>query len=214
MLKNKSKKVVTKTVTKRKIKAKMGRSISKSTILYFTVSLSLIAFFCGFKQGKIEKLAAFHATKHISVKAQIHQPPVQIKIHSINIDLPVIESRIVNGEWEVNPEGASHLATSGKPGEKNNIVIYGHNFSSLFGAIRNIQNGDIITVKTADGKIFNYKAIQTRRVEPSKISEVLPTYNEVLTLFTCDGWADTERFVVKAVPIVQNAHVLTSNTLH
>src|SRR3972149_979060 len=51
--------------------------------------------------------------------------PTRIAIQSIDLDLPV-RSAVWNGAYEFFPGAATYLATTGRIGEKGNIVIYAH----------------------------------------------------------------------------------------
>src|SRR5581483_7954912 len=128
-------------------------------------------------------------------------PPVKIRIPRFSIDLPIEEAQIKNGIWQINSKGASHLAISANPGDKGNIILYGHNKKNLFGKARGLKIGDEIDIISKDGKEFIYKITETKIVAPTDISVVAPTTGEVLTFYTCTGFLDTKRFVVKARPV-------------
>jgi len=103
--------------------------------------------------------------------------------------------------WQVSEKGASHLSISANPGEKGNIVIYGHNKNNLFGPIRWLEKGDSIKVINEEEKEFLYKVVGTVQVNPTELEYVLPKEKEILTLYTCDGFLDSRRYVVLAEPV-------------
>jgi LPXTG-site transpeptidase (sortase) family protein len=125
--------------------------------------------------------------------------PVFISIPAVGIKLPVTESEIKNGVWEISETGVSHLDISGNPGGGNNIVIYGHNKNSLLGPIRWLKIGDLVELTDSQNKIFSYKIVNSLTTSAEDIGYVLPKNSEILTLYTCTGIFDSKRFIVVAV---------------
>lgn len=128
--------------------------------------------------------------------------PNRITIPVVKLDLPVEEGVIESGVWQVSKGGASHLVTSANPGEKGNIVIYGHNRSDLFGPIHWLEVGGEIKVTNQDGEEFVYRIEKTAVVSPDNLFYVLPNKEEeILTLYTCTGFLDSKRYIVVAKPL-------------
>jgi LPXTG-site transpeptidase (sortase) family protein len=123
--------------------------------------------------------------------------PTQIVISKIGIDLPIEETVIKNGIWQISANGASHLTISAKPNEEGTIIMYGHNTTNRFGPIRWLTKGDKIELKTSDGKKYTYVIAKTMKVSPDRM-EIFKQKGETLILYTCDGFADLQRFVVIA----------------
>ncbi len=126
--------------------------------------------------------------------------PVGIVIPSITSSLPVEQTFIRNGMWEISKNGASHLSSSSKPGASGNIVVYGHNSVDQLGNLSNVKEGDFIIVKTKDRGLYSYIVKTKKTIYPNDVSILNPTDSEMLTLYTCIGFADSMRFVVQAVP--------------
>lgn len=127
--------------------------------------------------------------------------PTRIVVDDLGINLPVAEGQIVSGIWEISDQGTSHLDISARPGEGGNIVIYGHNRKVIFGSLPFIWIGDIIKIVNSDGTTFRYKVVKKVTVNPDDLSYVVPQNEEVLTVYTCTGFLDTQRFVAQAKPI-------------
>lgn len=127
--------------------------------------------------------------------------PIKIDIPQVNLHLPVTEAIVTDGTWEISPDGASHWDNSANPGQSGNIVIYGHNKTNLFGPIRWLNLGEEIILTAADGQEYRYRITETVTVPPSQIDYVQPKDEEVLTLYTCTGLFDSQRYVVIAKPI-------------
>ncbi len=126
--------------------------------------------------------------------------PVFIDIDGIG-RLPVDEGRKINGVWTIADDAANHVAQSALPGDAGNIIIYGHNTRKIFGRLIEKKPGDYVSVTTADGKLHQYRIFQTFTVSPSRTDLLSPTTGETLTLYTCTGFLDSKRFVVRALPV-------------
>ena len=104
------------------------------------------------------------------------------------------------GSWTVSPNKVTYLASSAKPGEEGNIIIYGHNKRSILGNIRVLKGGENITLTLSDGSTRAYQVDSVKEVAPKETSLLAPSSSETLTLFTCSGFLDSQRFVVRALP--------------
>jgi len=127
--------------------------------------------------------------------------PKRIVISGREVDVAVGEASITNGKWEVADSMANFLDKSSVPGAGGNVVVYAHNRPDLFGNIRNVDLGEVVEIMTEDGEIHRYAVSETKIVSPETVSDVLPTYHEQLTLYTCAGENDAHRFIVKALPL-------------
>ncbi len=181
-----------------RIKKKHIRGLILIMIGSFLIALYGIRFYA-------RRVLSFHTANSPSAKVEVEKKlyakPLSIEIASLKIVLPVAESGIVDGVWQISEKGASHLDTSANPGEGGNVVIYAHNKRVLFGPLRQIRKDAEITLVTEDGKSWNYKVVETVLVTPGDISFVTPRNAETLTLYTCAGFADSKRFIVIAKPV-------------
>jgi LPXTG-site transpeptidase (sortase) family protein len=112
-----------------------------------------------------------------------------------------VESRKVRGNWSISPTDANHVAYSANPGTPGNIIVFGHNTRNVFGKLRSVRPGTRILVTTGDGILYQYTVVSTDSVPTDKTDLLKPRAVETLTLYTCTGWMDSERFVVRAVPV-------------
>lgn len=124
--------------------------------------------------------------------------PVYIRSYPVGIDIGVKEASIEKGVWQVFPSSVSHLNSSGRIGEGKNIVIYGHNKDDVFGPIRYLKEGSEIELKDEKGEKYIYKVVKTDTVKADNLEYVTLKNEEVLTLYTCIGFFDSERFIVVA----------------
>jgi LPXTG-site transpeptidase (sortase) family protein len=128
--------------------------------------------------------------------------PTNIKIEEMGIDVGIEDAEINNSVWDTSNDSANYLLASARPGEKGNIVIYGHNKKGIFAnLIKGKADGKIVELTNEDGKLFKYIVVVTDIVKPDAVEIISPTDHEVLTIYTCTGFMDSERLVLKASPI-------------
>lgn len=125
------------------------------------------------------------------------EAPLRIVVPSVSIDLPVIESQVVNGYWELSETTASHGVGSGNPGHIGNTVIFAHARAGLFAPLRGIKKSQLIYVLTKE-RWYRYQVDQIKEVKETQTEVVAPTTTETLTLFTCSGFLDSKRLIVTA----------------
>lgn len=107
----------------------------------------------------------------------------------------------INGQWQTSDTKVTYLLGSARPGEAGNIILYGHNKREILGNIRALKGGEHVTLTTSDGTVHVYEVTSTKEVSPQDISLLSPTKNETLTMYTCSGLLDSQRFIVRAVPV-------------
>lgn len=132
--------------------------------------------------------------------AEPSQPPLRILIPKHNVDLSIVEARVINGYWELSETTASHGIGSVNPGERGNSVVFAHARDELFGPLRNIKKDEDIYILTKD-RWHRYRVEEIKLVDPNQIEVIAPTNYETLTLFTCSGFLDTKRLIVTAKPL-------------
>ena len=125
--------------------------------------------------------------------------PSRLTISSVNIDLPIYSSRIVDGKWGVTSDGVSYLSTSPLPGKVGNTVMYGHNWANLLGSLKNVKTGDTISITTSDGTVLKYIVHFVSVVTPDETHIYQNTEDYRLTLYTCTGFLDSKRLVITAI---------------
>lgn len=115
-------------------------------------------------------------------------PPVWVSSSAIGLDTAVTPAALDS----TPASGAGWWTESGVPGAPGNVVLFGHNYSSL-AALERAQIGDQISVETSSG-VFHYviaeRHILPEEGQPQAIREangrfVLPFGDERLTLVTC-----------------------------
>ena len=127
------------------------------------------------------------------------QLPVRITSQAVGIDTPIYPAVVNNNVWETTKAGASYITTSPLPGQKGNSVMYGHNWSNIFGNLTKAKIGQEITVTFGNGTIETFEVAYISEVSPEASSILAPSQDNRLTLYTCSGFLDTKRYVVVAI---------------
>lgn len=167
--------------------------MAKSIVTEKIIILGLLFFFLGTINHY--QLISHHTPPKIVLE---HQVPSSISIPSVSLTVQVASGGIKNGQWILSDDKALYLPTSGKVGEGYNTIIYAHNTKNLFANLNQIKKGDLIFVKDNKGKEFAYRVFSVEKINPRDLGALYSDEENIVTLFTCDGWFDSERLLVKA----------------
>lgn len=126
--------------------------------------------------------------------------PVRITIPWY-VDTSIRPAFFAGGKWSTDANSASYVMQSSRPGEGGNIIVYGHNTGKVMGNIRSLKGSETITLTTKDGRKYQYQVISLHEVTSNKTEFLGPTESEILTLYTCSGFMDANRFIVRAEPV-------------
>lgn len=180
----------------------LGRKINFNSKLFLVLGISFTSLWF-LNTTVFADNISFNSTVDISTILENETSiPVSLEIPSLNLVLPIKQTIIRGGEWEVFDEGISHLATSGYPGQKNNTIFYAHNTYDRLGRLDEVANKSIIRVKTKGGTIAIYEIYEKKIVSPNDIDYLTKFDGEILTIYTCIGFADSKRLVAKAKRII------------
>ena len=100
-----------------------------------------------------------------------------LKISALKLELPVIS------EWNYPNLKTAPCRYSGSA-YLNHLIFCGHNYTSHFGNLKNLREGDIATFTDMDGNVFTYKMIEQETLLPTSI-DAMESGEWDLTLFTC-----------------------------
>lgn len=127
-----------------------------------------------------------------------HLPPTAINIPKIHKKLPIKQAVIHNNNWDLFEDAVAWLSTSAVPGE-GNVILYAHDWQSLWADLYLLTPGDIIEVQ--QNNIWKkYMVTESRAVDLHDTKSILSGKNR-LTLYTCEGSFDQKRRLVYAEPI-------------
>jgi sortase A len=100
-----------------------------------------------------------------------------------------------------------HIPETALPGGPGNVVLTGHR-DTFFRPLRNIRQGDVITLKTRDGN-FQYRVEETAVVPPTDMQVLQSSSEPTVTLITCFPFyfvgAAPNRFIVRARQVATSA---------
>ena len=128
----------------------------------------------------------------------------RIIIPKLTTDLMVKPAPIQGDTWQTFDDAAG--LAQGTP--QNNLVIFAHAKPQMFRALGSLEINDPIYLLNYQ-TYQEYQVINRHWVNPSDVDSVLsyqsyksyPSYQPypTLTLFTCDGYNDESRVVIKAI---------------
>lgn len=171
------------------------------SLFFLIVGIALLSLFIFFKINQSGSLSFNTVPRNSTHSANIQAIPETIEIAPLSLRLPVQPAVVEGTRWQINEKGASYLSSSARVGEKGNIVIYAHNKATSFGPLAQIKIGDPITLKTRSGKNYSYGVYKIFMVNPNQVEVLQSKGAEELTLYTCTGFADSKRLIVKAKPL-------------
>ena len=100
-----------------------------------------------------------------------------LRIPALELELPIIS------EWNYPNLKSAPCRYSGSA-YLNNLIICGHNYTSHFGNLKNLCEGDIATFTDMDGNVFTYKMVERETLLPTSV-DTMKSGDWDLTLFTC-----------------------------
>ncbi len=142
---------------------------------------------------------------------QSHLYPLKITIESLAevpeflVEAPVELGYYRDGEWSLNRKSALYLASSAVPSTEGNTIIYGHNTWPVFNNLDLVEGGEIVQLELENGQIETYQIYKIEVLDPEQVESLKQTSTAELTIYTCAGWLDSKRLVVKAKPVYQSA---------
>ncbi len=162
------------------------------------VTVSTVHNIVRFRALSIDKkiVAEYHAAPAVA--------PLPVPTHIFIkwfVDVDIEKEVYTDNHWTISPDKASYLAQSARPSTDGNMIIYGHNLRTVLGNIRALKGNETIVLTLSDGTTRSYKIVSMQQVDPANTKLLSPTNTETLTLYTCAGFLDSQRFVVVAKPL-------------
>lgn len=162
--------------------------------LFFAVIFSFYPFFLNNLNNQKNK--KIEAVKNLNINN-----PIIFEIPQFGISLPIRKATVLANDWQIYNNAVSWLNGSGNLA-KGNIILYGHNTQSLFGNITELKKGDLIILKN-NLQEKKYQVIDSFETDKKNV-QVLKSKEDRLTMYTCSGWFDSNRFFVIGKPINTN----------
>jgi sortase A len=126
--------------------------------------------------------------------------PIRVQIPAIALDASVR----AGDDWISLQAGVGHYPNSGKPGQKGNMVLTGHNdiFGEVFRRLEELNAGTEIRVQSTEGQWYTYVVREKQVVEPTEVwvlDQNLGAQVPLMTLITCHPYrVNTHRMIVFA----------------
>lgn len=127
--------------------------------------------------------------------------PIQLEFPSIEHSIEVTQTSVATGQWQIPAQTVGHVRESAYPRFPGNSIFYGHNSSKILGKLDQVEVNDRVRVQLMDGTFREYQIIEKVVVEPDQVEFLEPTDFEVITIYTCTGWLDSKRLIVRAEPV-------------
>lgn len=152
-----------------------------------------------FQRNNPTRLAFVSPPERTIMRPMMGITPVAITIKQVKINLALYPATIQNNQWPTTTKGISYLASSPIPGQKGNSIIYGHNWKSLFGPLQNTKPGDEVEITYKDSSKKKFTMLYTSIVSPEQVNILQPSKDTRITMYTCTGFLDSQRFVAVAI---------------
>lgn len=123
----------------------------------------------------------------------------EVIIPKINVQIPVNYNQTSTDEAAIESDldhGVVHYPTTPEPGQQGNVAIFGHSSNNIFNKgkykfafvlLHTLEQGDTFYL-TYNKKVYVYKVISKKVVEPSEVGVLGPVEGQTATatLITCD----------------------------
>lgn len=117
----------------------------------------------------------------------------------------------IDGDWNgLLQRSMVHWHGSPAPGQQGNVIIAFHREPD-YEHIDQLDVGQSLTVQDRACHSFTYKVTQRSTLDPSRVTQLVPTTGHDLTLITCTPfWQDYNRIVWRATLVAKDGQPVTS----
>jgi LPXTG-site transpeptidase (sortase) family protein len=174
----------------------------RSLLYYFFVALMVGATLYGvyllwerYKPARFDELGSVHGAVELGADEDANKL-VKLAFSNLDVTVPLVKGEVDDEVWSTSEEAASYITFD------QGTIIYGHNFPRILGSLQRVRVGDVVEVIDAAGEVKKYEVTSTKQVYPEYIDSILPSEDEPLVIYTCVGFLDTKRLVVRAKLVV------------
>jgi LPXTG-site transpeptidase (sortase) family protein len=176
------------------------KKVASKALIVFGIICYILTLYAVYDRTNPRRVSfAYSGNEKVVAEKKQKSLPVLISIPDESIVLPIIPAQIINGQWEATTKGVSYLTSSPLPGDKGNSILYGHNWTSLLGRLVMVKPGDKIEIYFDDNTKKVFVIEYTVVVTPDQTHILAPSQDNRITIYTCTGFLDSERFVAVAV---------------
>lgn len=112
---------------------------------------------------------------------------------------------LTQGQWPLSTETGHYLLNSAPLNQQGNVIVYGHNTDDVFGWLLDVKPADQLALTDQSGTTYHYQIESISDVTANDVSWLKPSEQSILTVYTCSGWFDQYRRVVRARLIGSNS---------
>ena len=179
--------------------------VARSAYYLFLIYGILILAYAAYTAADAHAYQAVEKARFESVRVANNYEPRHVAQGDVIGELEVprlgIQTIVEQGDSpEILRRAVGHLVGTSMPGNQGNVALAGHR-DTFFRPLRNIRQGDTVTLKTPEGT-FQYQVESTSVVPPSDIQVLQPSGGKTLTLISCFPFyyvgPAPNRFVVRA----------------
>jgi sortase A len=135
-------------------------------------------------------------TENLGPSVSRRSPLGRIEIGTIGLSAMILEGI----DERTLRRAVGHIPGTPLPGQPGNVALAGHR-DTFFRALRNIREGDEITLETLSG-FYRYRVDSTKVVDPGEMRVLDNSDDAILTLVTCYPFSFVgsapKRFIVRA----------------
>ncbi len=171
---------------------------------YFFLTGAILAL--GYSTYVVVDARAYQAIEESRLSNMRPMPGVHVVVDGevigeMNIPRLGLKTIVAQGDSsKVLRRAVGHLSETPLPGEPGNVALAGHR-DGFFRPLRNIRQGDAISLNTPDGE-FVYQVESTAVVLPGDVQVLQASHENTLTLVTCFPFyyvgSAPKRFIVRA----------------
>lgn len=170
------------------------RRVFSYLLIFIGISVLIYAGYLSWERIDPSRLAFITAPAPSKIIAS-HILPTRILIKKLQVNVPLYPASIHKNIWETTTQGASFLTSSPLPGERGNSILYAHNWTNLFGNLVMVKPGDLVTVMYKNNTKKTFIITYTAIIAPKDVHILDNSKDTRITLFTCTGFLDMNRFV-------------------
>lgn len=159
----------------------------------------ILTFFLIWERSTPRRLAFNSIELATQTNKDLKIQPVSLTVPALKLELPIFSQDLKNGTWPTTSEGVTYLTSTPLPGETGNSILYGHNWPNLLGKLPKLKPGQMLEITFNDATTKQFQVEFTSIVTPDQTHILNQTPDRRLTLYTCTGFLDSQRFVVTAI---------------
>lgn len=170
----------------------------RSVLYYFLIVLTVVACLYGvhllwerYKPARFDELGMVQGAVELG-ENEVRDRPILMSFPQRNFSVPLVPGEIIDDTWSTSDEAATYITLN------EGMIVYGHNFPRILGSLHQVKVGDSVKITDETGEKIQYLVTTIKQVYPEYTDSIVPTDEEPLVIYTCVGFLDTKRLVVRA----------------